>query len=230
MGGTDTDDARRRTATGRLRSTSSRLPKVSPVLSPTARGRRGPRVLGHGMVFGPCRSTDSGWRESPHVFTLNGHQRLWPRAHREQDDRFSRVGLVPPWNLARPSGRQAAAEVFGRTQPRDGLRATARPVGRAPRRSPRKRDDGRPLDVVSGAAPSGVALLWEQVPVGSAEPLAACRPGNRTEGGWSMMTTIAAGSPAAQASAWRDRAASQVSHGGAFWCPRTGASVPGTAE
>jgi hypothetical protein len=93
-------------------------------------------------------------------------------------------------------------------------------------RSPRKTDDGRPLDVAPGATPSGAALPREQVPVGSAEPLAACRWRCSTEGGWSAMTTTAAGSPAARASARRGRLASLVSHGRTLRRPRTGASAP----
>jgi hypothetical protein len=76
-------------------------------------------------------------------------------------------------------------------------------------RSPRNDDDGRPLDVAPGAVPLGTALLREQVLVGSAGSLAACRWRNCTEGGWSAVSRTAAGSPDARASArsWRRRRA-----------------------
>jgi hypothetical protein len=93
------------------------------------------------------------------------------------------------------------AEVFGWMQPPpwpSGLCGTCR---EARARSPRENDDGRPLDVASGATPSGAAILREQVLVGSAGSLAVRCWWHCTEGGWSAGSRTAAGSPAARASA-----------------------------
>jgi hypothetical protein len=206
------DDARQGTATGRLRSTPSTL------------GRRrhlSLQRLAKGTAFLP-RSSDLALQTEA---VGGSHRNVWlsqpkrgsPRA--DGDGRLERgsASRRPPprkRGASRPPGRRAAAEVFGSTQP------PPRPPGRsgtghqATRRSPREIDDGRPLDVAPGAVPLGTALLREQVSVGSAGPSAACCRRNCTEGGWSAVTTAAAGLPAARASARGGHRPSQAAVGG----------------